>query len=69
MDHPLHRYPAWVYNDSEAPGHRPAHQEGTSQMDQIQRYYNRIIGARRINAPSYTEAARDLERQTRVLLG
>ena len=54
---------------AKAPGHRPAHWEGTRQMDQIQRYYNRIIGARRINAPSYTEAARDLERQTRVLLG
>lgn len=38
-------------------------------MEQIQRYYNQIIGARRINAPSYTEAAHDLERQTRVLLG
>ena len=38
-------------------------------MNQIQRYYNQIISARRINAPSYSEAARDLDRQTRVLLG
>lgn len=38
-------------------------------MDQIQRYYNQIIGARRINAPTYAEAARDLERQNRVLIG
>ena len=38
-------------------------------MERIQRYYNGIIGARRINAPSYAEAARDFERQHRVLIG
>ena len=47
----------------------PSALEGTGQMEQIQRYYSQIIGARRINAPSYTEAARDLERQNRVFLG
>jgi hypothetical protein len=38
-------------------------------MLQIQRYYNGIIGARRINAPTYAEAKRDLDQQFRVIIG
>lgn len=38
-------------------------------MLRIDRYYSGIIGARRINAPSYAEAKRDLDQQFRVVIG
>lgn len=39
-------------------------------MLRISQYYNGIIGARRINAPTMQEAAKDLERQfSRIYLG
>ena len=31
-----------------------------NEMMQVQRFYNGIVQARRLNAPTYTEAAKDL---------
>lgn len=38
-------------------------------MLKIERYYSGIVGARRINAPTYSEAAKDMERaNSRILV-